>query len=175
MSELKNRKHEAFVLAWAGQANFCGTDAIYAAGYKVTSRSSASCQAAKILARPEVQERVREVLTERREAERDEASRVLADLRAIVDRCMQAEPVLDRKGEHTGEWRFNASGATKALELLGRHLGLWNDKLSLQVSERKARDLLESAAVIIVKHVKDPTVLAALRAEFADLMGGGDA
>jgi hypothetical protein len=71
--------------------------------------------------------------------------------------------------------RSPQGGGRRALDLFGRHLGLWNDKLSLQVTEAKTRELLERAASVIVRHVKDPTVLAALRADLADVIGGGDA
>jgi phage terminase small subunit len=54
------------------------------------------------------------------------AEYVLSGLKAVAERCMQAEPILDRDGEETGEYRFNAAGANKALELLGRHLGLFD-------------------------------------------------
>jgi phage terminase small subunit len=40
---------------------------------------------------------------------------------------MAREPVLDSKGEPTGEYKFNAMGANKALELIGKHLGLFKD------------------------------------------------
>lgn len=43
----------------------------------------------------------------------------------IVDRCMQVQPVLDKDGEPTGEYRFDAAGANKALDQLGRYLGVF--------------------------------------------------
>ena len=44
---------------------------------------------------------------------------------------MQAVPVLVSDGEETGEWHFEHSGANKSLELLGKHLKLFTDKLEL--------------------------------------------
>jgi hypothetical protein len=43
---------------------------------------------------------------------------LVADLAEIRDRCMQAKPVLDRKGMPTGEYQFDATGATAAIKLL---------------------------------------------------------
>lgn len=64
---------------------------------------------------------------------------VLTRLRTVAERCMQAEPVLDRKGEPvlvetpTGElapaYTFQAGPANRSLELLGKHLGLFPDKV----------------------------------------------
>jgi hypothetical protein len=48
---------------------------------------------------------------------------VVERLRSVVERCLQAEPVLNREGNQTGEFNFNAAGANKALELLGKEIG----------------------------------------------------
>ena len=41
---------------------------------------------------------------------------------------MQAEPARDAKGRETGVFQFQASGANRALELLGRELGMFRDQ-----------------------------------------------
>jgi len=43
---------------------------------------------------------------------------ILYNLKCVLSRCMQAEPVI-REGKETGQYTFNASGALKALELIG--------------------------------------------------------
>lgn len=50
---------------------------------------------------------------------------VIERLMKVVDRCMQAEPVLDRKGQPTGEYKFDSSGANAALRMLGDTLGMF--------------------------------------------------
>lgn len=50
---------------------------------------------------------------------------VISRLMSVVDRCMQAEPVLDRKGEPTGEFQFDSVGANQALKMLGDTMGLF--------------------------------------------------
>lgn len=172
MPELKNQRHESFIRAYAGEANFFAAEAARRAGYSARTAKEKGYQ---LLCRRDVQARLTDLLTARRAASELSDEYVLDRLREIVDRCMQAVPVLDREGNRTGDWKFNPTGANKALELLGRHLGLWNDKLALQLTEAKAREILERAAGVIVRHVKDPTALAALRADLADLLGGGDA
>lgn len=57
---------------------------------------------------------------------------VLNNLKEVVERCMQAEPVLIRDGDEwieSGEYQFAHSGANKSLELIGKHLGMFTDKL----------------------------------------------
>lgn len=50
---------------------------------------------------------------------------VISRLMSVVDRCMQSEPVLDKKGEPTGEFQFDSSGANTALRMLGDTMGLF--------------------------------------------------
>jgi phage terminase small subunit len=60
---------------------------------------------------------------------------VIKSLIDIRDRCMQSVPILDTSGKPTGEYRFNATGATRAVELLGKSIGLFNQKFSVDVKE----------------------------------------
>lgn len=48
---------------------------------------------------------------------------VVEKLVAVVERAMQAEEVFDRRGNPTGEWKFDSGGAIGALALLARHTG----------------------------------------------------
>ena len=86
----------------------------------------------RALARPRVQKRLAEIRAAVRiqvteELALDRAS-VVRDLLAIKDRCMQEVPVVDRHGRLTGEFRFDAAGALRALELIGRELGMFVDR-----------------------------------------------
>ena len=53
---------------------------------------------------------------------------VIARLVETAERALQAVPVTDRKGEPTGEFTYQGSVALRALELLGRELGMFSDK-----------------------------------------------
>lgn len=50
---------------------------------------------------------------------------VITRLMSVVERCMQAEPVLDKDGKPTGEFEFNATGANQALKMLGDTMGMF--------------------------------------------------
>ena len=163
-------KQEAFCDEYL--VDFSATGAAIRAGY---SKRTAGRIGYNLLKKPHVQETLTNLREKRRQERRTEADRVLDDCRELVDRCMQAKPVLDSDGEPTGMWTFNAAGAKGGLELLGKHFGLWNDKLTLAFTEQKARDLIIGITKIIWRHVKDRTVLAAIKSDIADLMGGGDA
>lgn len=62
------------------------------------------------------------------------AESVLRRINLVANRCMQAEAVKDSDGDETGEYKFEHSGANKALEMLARHNGLFNDKVEVKTT-----------------------------------------
>ena len=40
-------------------------------------------------------------------------------------------PVIDKSGQETGMYVFNASGAIRAAELVGKHLGMFRERVEL--------------------------------------------
>lgn len=93
--------------------------------------------ATKLMKREDIQSAIMERMTRRRELIELDEKWVLDRLRKVVDRCMQVEPVMSR-GEQTftqtedGElalaYTFDAAGANKALELIGKHFAMWRDR-----------------------------------------------
>jgi hypothetical protein len=67
---------------------------------------------------------------------------VVANLKSVVDRCMEAEEVLDHKGKPTGRFTFNATGANRALELLGKKLGMFVDRGEMKVEFNSLKEAL---------------------------------
>jgi hypothetical protein len=67
-----------------------------------------------------------------------------------VKRAMQAQPVLDSKGNETGEYTYQGAVANRALELLGKQRGMFGDKLEITVPTEQAKmrilELLGAAA-----------------------------
>lgn len=49
----------------------------------------------------------------------------------VAERCLQIEPVYDRKGRPIGQFQFNAPGALKALEMLGKTMAMFKDKIEV--------------------------------------------
>jgi len=102
-----------------------GTKAAIIAGY---SEHTARQQASQILNLEEVES----YLDERRKAISEkslvDAAWVQLQLKTLAERCMQAEPVLEKiDGEWvpTGEYKFDSSGANKAIENLGKIVGVF--------------------------------------------------
>jgi phage terminase small subunit len=101
------------------------TQAAIRAGY---SEKTAKEIGYEHLTKPHIQEYISEL--KKKVSERLELSVdwVVNRLKDISDRCMQAEPVMifdpdSRSYVESGEYKFDSSGANKATELLGKHLG----------------------------------------------------
>jgi len=68
---------------------------------------------------------------------------VLARLKEVAERCLQAVPP-PGSGADGGLWKFDAGGAIRALTLLGKHLGLFDERAEPQAgSHEDALDELE--------------------------------
>ncbi len=102
------------------------TQAAIRAGY---SKRTANEQGSQNLAKLSIQETIQELMAQRSKRTEITADYVLTNLKEVAERCMQKKPVLNSGGNETGKFRFEYAGANKALELLGRHLGMFTDKV----------------------------------------------
>lgn len=93
--------------------------AIYA-GFSEDSPRQAGYQ---LLQREDIQEYLTELKAEYSIKSGITKEWVLNRFTNISDRCVQAEPVLDKEGNQTGEYKFDSSGANKATEMLGKIIG----------------------------------------------------
>lgn len=82
---------------------------------------------------------------------------VLSGLKSIAERCMQGEQVTDREGapvfiqgpdeQYSALYKFEHAGANKALELIGKHVGMFGDKL--EITGANGKDLVPPTFNII--------------------------
>jgi len=98
------------------------------------SYESSKTLGARMFTKVHVVQRINDLLDERAEKVRVSADNVLSSIMEIRDRCMQAVEATDREGKPTGDFIFDSKGALRANELIGRHLGMWNDKLNVKAS-----------------------------------------
>jgi len=92
--------------------------------------------ASEILSYPNVIEFINSVKVVVAEKAQIDAQWVLEQAVKVHERCMQAEPVIDKEGGPTGEYKFEHSGANKALEIIGKHVNVqaFLDKKEVEVS-----------------------------------------
>lgn len=106
-----SRKHKRFVEEYLKDLN--ATQAAIRAGY---SPASAHVTSNRLYQRPEVAEAIRAAQAERSARTHIDQDWVLDQLKANVERCMSDGP------------ERNAPAANQALQLLGKHLGMFVDK-----------------------------------------------
>lgn len=109
------------------------TQAAIRAGY---SEKTAQEQGSRLLSNVMVQYKISELKSSREERLQIDADWVLKQAVKVHERCMQAEPVIVG-GEPTGEYKFDSSGANKALELVGKHVNVqaWKEKVEIEAAE----------------------------------------
>ena len=128
MADLTN-KQKMFVAEYLKDLN--ATEAAIRAGY---SPKNAAAIASRLVKKSQVDEAIKAAMAERANRVNLDAQWVLKRLTEISDRCMDAEPVLIREGNkwvESGEWKFDSAGANRATELIGKHLGMFRDKLEV--------------------------------------------
>ena len=134
MPPLKNQRQEAFCLEFVKDRN--GLRSYKAAGYSCPNENTAGAGAAQVLKSIKVKVRILELDAKTikafdRAIEKDALTKVIdkawvvSTLVSNVDRSMQAEPVLDKDGQRTGEYQYQGNVANRGLELIGKHLGMF--------------------------------------------------
>lgn len=134
-----NAKQEMFCKEYLIDLN--ATQAAIRAGY---SERTARVTASKLLTKANILARVKELKEKRADELELDAYWVLKRLKDISDRAMQAEPVMEfdyteNKLVETGEYQFDSTGANKATELIGKHIGMFDPKLPLQIEMMKVQ------------------------------------
>lgn len=151
MSALNNAKHEHFAqLVAKGEA----IDKAYVlAGY---SEKGASPSGQRLLRDARVRGRVEElrIAVQERTIERAAVDRVwvLEQLKTNLKRAMQVEPVLDSKGNPTGEYTYEGSVANRALELIGKELGMFVERK--RVGPLNIEDLTDDELAQLVEQLE---------------------
>lgn len=130
-----NEKQQRFCDEYLIDLN--GTQAAIRAGY---SEKTARQMGSENLSKPDIIEYLNSKRAEI--AEKAELSQewVLRRLKEISDRCMTAEPVMkfdyeEKQLKETGEYTFDSSGANKATELIGKHLGMFVNRVDLTTKD----------------------------------------
>lgn len=128
---LPNEKHELFCQEYLIDLN--ATQA-YIRSFACENYGTARTESSRLMANPNISARVKELMRERVERLNVNQDWVILRLQQISDRSMQAEPVLEfdpveKQMKHTGEYMYDSSGANKATELIGKHMGMFKDKV----------------------------------------------
>ena len=120
-----------------------GTKAAIRAGY---SKKTAKVIACQLLIVPELKEIIKAGTEAKLKKAKIDAQWVLREQVKVYERCMTVDPVLDKEGNQTGEFKFDSSGANKALDGVGKHVSVQAFKETVEVNASK--DILDFFAGI---------------------------
>lgn len=133
MSKQLTPKQEKFIDEYLVDLN--ATKA-YMRAYEVQNEESARRLGSKLLTNVDISMRIEERRKELSKKTQLTQEWVLQKLEECVKKSMQEEEIQKWDYENkcmtgTGEYIYDSKGATKALELIGKHLGMYKDKLEL--------------------------------------------
>ena len=136
-------KQNAFVTEYLKDMNL--TQAAIRAGY---SPKTAYSIGQRLMKNVEVSNAINSAMSERQQRTEITVDYVIDNLREIVDRTMQKKPVIVKGEQLTDEnglgvWCFDAKNAIKALELLGKHLNMFTDKIQANIKSDMPTTLAE--------------------------------
>ena len=122
-------KQQRFVEEYLIDLN--ATQSAIRAGY---SEKTANEQGSRLLANVSISEAIAEAQNKRVERTEITQDYVLTNIQKVIERCMQVQQVDNcltqtEDGELAQAFMFKEQGALKGLELLGKHLGMFKDKV----------------------------------------------
>lgn len=85
--------------------------------------------------KPYIRAAIKKSLDKRSKKTGLDAQWVLERLEEVAERCMDAEPVMVWKNDErveSGAFKFDSSGANKALSLIGKHLKMFTDRVEVE-------------------------------------------
>lgn len=153
MSVLDNPKWEAFCQAYAIHNN--GAKAAMEVGYAPSgSKSAASVRASGLMKKPEIKARIAEI---QQGLMKKASQAVQLDRAWVLDRLKQnADLALDEK---------DRSAANRALELLGKELGMFVDRKQILVGPLEALDAHRLQRLLALAEAAEQGLLALPRAD----------
>ncbi len=118
-------KQQLFVAEYLVDLN--ATQAAVRAGY---SEKTAYSVGHENLKKPVVAAAIQEAMEVRSQRTEIAQDWILEQLKLVYEASIEARPVYDKNGKEKG-FSFNPAAANRALELLGKHQGMFTDNLNL--------------------------------------------
>lgn len=139
------------------------TRAAIRAGY---SKESAASIASENLRKPNIRTYIKELMDIRSKETLIDANYVLEGLHDVAERCRQAVPVMKfnpisgqmeqvKTDEGADVWEFDSTGANRAFELIGKHLGVFELHNKQKVNETTSIIIPEKVMSAIDKLLDD--------------------
>lgn len=147
-------KQQRFVEEYVVDLN--ATQAAIRAGYSEKTADVIGCEN---LGKPKIARAIQERKQARSERTKVTADYVVTNLVEVTERCMQRAPVMEGRGRDRRQaidsegrhvWQFDSRGATRALNLLGKHMAMFTDRRSEEFGGEPV-----SLTEVVVEHEDD--------------------
>ena len=138
-----SEKQKAFCREYLKDYN--ATQAYIRAGY--TNSKHSHIYAYKLLQSIYIQVKLQEATQKQAEKAEITVEWVIQELKQLYTRCQSS---LTSKGA--------IAGATKQLELLGKHIGMWIDRSELTINIKEVKVMVIQIQGVIAKHIPDAEV-----------------
>ncbi len=133
-----------------------GGKAYMAAGYATRNASRASHAGSALRKRIEIANRIEALLERQAEYALESREWVDAQLKEVVNRCMQKVSVLDRHGRPTGVWKFDGKNANQALHLMGKDRGMFVERVEINQADAETQGKSDAEVrAMLMSHLYD--------------------
>lgn len=137
-----DKKEKLFCEAYVNIHNHNATGA-YLEIYQSDTYGSAASGASRLVKKINIQLYISHLINERSKNLKISSSFVITGLMENYSRCMQSEPVIGKDGEPIGIYNFNPAAANKALELIGKHIQMWDKKAETPGNQKIFESIIE--------------------------------
>ena len=137
-------KQQAFCQEYLKEFN--GTKS-YQLVYSVVSENVAAASASRLLRNVKIQAFLTVLTAKQAEKAEITVEWVIQELKQLYTRCQSS---LTSKGA--------IAGATKQLELLGKHIGMWIDRSELTINIKEVKVMVIQIQGVIAKHIPDAEI-----------------
>lgn len=127
MSDTLTPKQEAFCREYVTNGGNA-TQAAISAGYSTDTARSIACEN---LTKPDIELRIQAIRAELGKSTGITVEYILNGLKENFERSMQYREVTDKEGNGTGEFVYRGDVANRSLEMMGKHIGMWKDKVEV--------------------------------------------
>ena len=138
-----SEKQKAFCREYLKDYN--ATQAYIRAGY--TNSKHSHIYAYKLLQSIYIQQKLQELTAKQAEKAEITVEWIIQELKQMYERC---QSTLSAPGA--------IAGATKQLELLGKHIGMWIDRSELTINIKEVNVMVVQIQGVIAKHIPDAEV-----------------
>jgi len=138
-----SEKQKAFCREYLKDYN--ATQAYIRAGY--TNSKHSHIYAYKLLQSIYIQQKLQELTAKQAEKAEITVEWIIKELKQMYERC---QTTLSAPGA--------IAGATKQLELLGKHIGMWIDRSELTINIKEVKVMVIQIQGVIAKHIPDAEI-----------------